>query len=146
MHETSRTVCEGHLCGWKQAACLCAAGALSIDLSTPFHCLNCPRFETPPRVKGLFSCCHSVGVFCLSGRPYGTHTQAQICCSYLIFRFLPSASVQPYLDTTGHTLIFCAGISQHSPLSLLIEAMIADTTGSGVHLSGKRKRKNKRNK
>lgn len=56
--------------------------------------------------------------FFLSGRPCGTHThtQAQICPSYLIFffHFSPCASVQPYLDTIAP--IFCAGISLIWPL------------------------------
>lgn len=43
------------------------------------------------------------------------HTQAQICRSYLISRFLPSASMQPYLDTNEHVPIFCAGISRSAP-------------------------------
>lgn len=104
--------------------------ALQTDFSTPFHCLKCHCFETPPGVRGRFSCFHCVGVEKMSPFSFWDvrveHTQAEICHSYLIFRYSLSASMQPYLETNEHGPIFCTGISQSRLLSLVIEAMITD--------------------
>lgn len=59
----------------------------------------------PPEVRGPFCCFHSVGEF--SFRDEHTHTREHKSVALTsFFRFLPVASMQPYLDTSEHAPIF----------------------------------------
>lgn len=96
---------------------------------------------------GQRSCFHSVFIkkWAFSFWEH-THTSSNMSLLPHFFRFLPSASMHPYLDTNEHAPICCAGISQSGPLSLAIRALITEMLGSELFLSGKRRRKKVRNK
>lgn len=145
MYETSRTARKyvwGNLCDWKQAACLCTAGAASIDLSTPFPCLKCHCFETPPGVRGLFACFHSVGVKKMSSFllcvPRGTHTSSMLL---LLPNFSLLAKCQ-HATIFGHKLRYSNFPWRNFSVWPLISGNQShDNRYSEVHLSGKIKSK-----